>query len=108
MHLPVKLVVGKALIGFETKSLMWNTTMKVDITGVVENWVATLPSALSVNETNVNSRGNNIYTASRVNTQLANEPNKRMLGFKNELIAQLSSLIHPDSNIQFKKLLIFH
>ena len=38
----------------------------------------------------------------RVNTQLAKEPNKRMLGFNNEFIAQLSSLIHHDSNILLK------
>ena len=29
-----------------------------------------------------------------------------MLGFNNELIAQLSSLIHPDSNILLKNLII--
>ena len=39
----------------------------------------------------------------RVNTQLANEPNYQMLGFNNELIAQLSSSIHPDRNIILKK-----
>ena len=38
-----------------------------------------------------------------VNTQLANEPNKQMLNFNNKLIAQLSSLIHPDSDILLKK-----
>ena len=37
-------------------------------------------------------------------TQLANEPNKRMLGFNNKLIAQLISLMHPDSNILLKNI----
>ena len=43
----------------------------------------------------------------RVNTQLANEPNKRMLSFNNKLIGQLSSLRHPDSNFLLKNINFF-